>query len=532
MAKSTLHADSRRPTDASRRSRRTSATTCSTDHATNPAFGATAGRRGDLVPRAASPSERRWTRQCTGVRAEHQLNKKMPINRHSTAPRSSVVQPGTGNILAMAQNRTGARQGQPVHDLQLQRRPATQDATAAVSYNGVGIQTGSTFKPFVLAAALEGQHPGQHSSSMHRRRTCQHGLQGLRTGTTPPRTPTIVQRRGRRRDVRHAHRHRDSVNTYFVQLEKQTGLCGPTQIASAMGVHAARRRQVAGAACRPMHSRRQLGRTAAHGRGVRDVRRARHALHRRARSCDHDAERHAMQGAAAELQAGDRRRAIADGVTRSSRASSTEHHGPHRSALMPRSTGCGQDRHDRRAHVNVWFCGYTPQLAAAVWVGDPTRLASCSKSVHAQRHDRQDALHRRSAPTCPGRSGRRSWTRMCQGPAGRSSSPRSTRRSIRGFTMKVPDVTGLTAAKALKALTDAGFTAACWPASRSTRSAAGHRGPHRARRAAAYVGSGIDGHRVRQQRQSSPPCPTLDARRRRLPPRGLAASPVDAVARR
>ena len=72
---------------------------------------------------------------------------------------------------------------------------------------------------------------------------------------------------------------------------------------------------------------------------------------------------------------------------------------------------------------------------------------------------------------------------------------------IRGFTTKVPDVTGLAAAKALKLLSDAGFTPQLAP-TRAVCPSGGDRGPHqpagrlvrRQRR---------DDHRVRQQRQTT-----------------------------
>ena len=78
--------------------------------------------------------------------AQSRLVQQVPMtDRHGAA--ISVVQPGTGNILVMAQNRLwGTERG---------NRYTTYNYNVERSADGVGFQTGSTFKPFTLAAAIE-----------------------------------------------------------------------------------------------------------------------------------------------------------------------------------------------------------------------------------------------------------------------------------------------------------------------------------------------------------------------------------------
>src|SRR5439155_6576704 len=89
------------------------------------------------------------------------IDKKVPItDKHGAA--ISVIQPGTGNILVMAQNRIwgiGKGNQYTTYNYNVDRRTPPDAGGQQISYNGVGFQTGSTFKPFVLAAALEDHIP-------------------------------------------------------------------------------------------------------------------------------------------------------------------------------------------------------------------------------------------------------------------------------------------------------------------------------------------------------------------------------------
>ncbi|HET9501384.1 MAG TPA: transglycosylase domain-containing protein, partial [Marmoricola sp.] len=141
----------------------------------------------------------------------------------------AMVQPGTGEVLAIAQSRPmgrKAKKGQTFLNYIVDSKYG--DAN--------GFQAGSTFKVFVLASALEQgmptstrfYSPQQISIPQNEFQTCD--------GAYPvyaPWSPENSTGAGTF-DMYTGTQH--SVNTYFAQLEKVTGLCKPYSLARSMGV--------------------------------------------------------------------------------------------------------------------------------------------------------------------------------------------------------------------------------------------------------------------------------------------------------
>jgi membrane peptidoglycan carboxypeptidase len=141
----------------------------------------------------------------------------------------AMVQPGTGEVRALAQSRPMGRdkkKGETYLNYVVPKRYG--DAN--------GFQAGSTFKAFVLAAAIKQgmslstqiNAPQQVHLPVSNFRTCDGRLQGTNvwepqnstgTGTFDLYTGT-----------------QQSVNTFYAQLEMRTGLCEPVRLARAMGV--------------------------------------------------------------------------------------------------------------------------------------------------------------------------------------------------------------------------------------------------------------------------------------------------------
>ena len=140
------------------------------------------------------------------------------------------VVPGTGEVRALAQSRpmgSDAKKGQTYLNYVVPKQYG--DAN--------GFQAGSTFKLFVLSAAIDQgipldtkiYAPQQVHIPNHKYRTC-HGYlkstdvwspqNSTGTGTFDLYTGTEI-----------------SVNTFFAQLEERTGLCEPVKLAREMGVH-------------------------------------------------------------------------------------------------------------------------------------------------------------------------------------------------------------------------------------------------------------------------------------------------------
>ena len=138
----------------------------------------------------------------------------------------TLVQPGTGKIIAMAQSRPyGPGDHQTELNLNVDR----------LMGGGSGFQTGSTFKPVTAAAALENGigmdqvYPAPYQDDYPSMQTCD--------GSTLPQVP------GDQNDSPDLVGPFDmptamaqSVNTYFVPLEADAGLCNVVKMARSLGL--------------------------------------------------------------------------------------------------------------------------------------------------------------------------------------------------------------------------------------------------------------------------------------------------------
>jgi membrane peptidoglycan carboxypeptidase len=269
----------------------------------------------------------------------------------------AMVQPGTGRLEALTENRVyGTRRGQ-----------TEVDYAADYRYGGsLGFQTGSAFKVFVLAAALKRHIPlslrlrAPPKIRMKGFRSCQGG------GIFPPWTVHNAEKaEGGVFNIRQATWA--SVNTFYVQLEKRTGLCMPADIAESMGV-----RQASGAPLlrvpsmtlgvnplSPLDMAGAMATFAAHGRYC-PVDAISRILNRSGKViyASHPRCRQVLPARLADLET-----RVLQGVIDN-----------------PQGTAYGVADIGRPAagktgtmdnFVSAWFVGYTPNLAAAVAVGDP-----------------------------------------------------------------------------------------------------------------------------------------------------------------
>jgi membrane peptidoglycan carboxypeptidase len=141
----------------------------------------------------------------------------------------AMVEPGTGNVRAISQSRPMGR--------------AKKKGETFLNYvvdskygDANGFQAGSTFKLFVLAAALEQglptstrfNSPDTLSIPQNEFETCD--------GAYPVYAPWTVHNSTGAGNFDMYKGAQLSVNTYFAQLEKKTGLCEPYAMARSMGV--------------------------------------------------------------------------------------------------------------------------------------------------------------------------------------------------------------------------------------------------------------------------------------------------------
>ncbi len=192
----------------------------------DPTFGATSAIRQQLWDQGG-------LKIYTTLNPTDQADTQNAINNHtnpndSVVAASAMVQPGTGKILAMAQSRpygTGSNQTEINYNA-----PATEDG-------GEGFQTGSVFKAITAATALSNGYQLSHvinsvvAGNYPAMTDCNGnyfpegtGDQMINDGPTNYGNIDMVTAMA------------NSVNTYFVPLEQQVGLCKVVQMAQAFGL--------------------------------------------------------------------------------------------------------------------------------------------------------------------------------------------------------------------------------------------------------------------------------------------------------
>ncbi len=327
---------------------------------TNPAFGATAQAREDLV-NTGGLTIRTTLSPTMQKAAQAQVNKQIPPTDKSHLGTSVVmVEPGTGAIRAMAENRTwGGGKGQSTYNYSVDN-----------NMGGLGdMQAGSTFKAFTIAAALEAGYTPDTVIRAPGVRTFTN-FQNCKTGQIfPPYTVTNSTGAG---TFTMAQATALSINTYFVQLEKQVGLCGPTQIASALGVHDGSKKPqsisqlavpsftLGSMSVSPLTMANAYATFAAHGMFCQPT--AITAVTDRSGKSITVPSSSCTQA----IPAG-----VADEVTQLLVGVIDGHIKGRTGGALSLGRPAAGKTGTTNENTAVWFIGYTPQIATAVWVGDP-----------------------------------------------------------------------------------------------------------------------------------------------------------------
>lgn len=272
------------------------------------------------------------------------------------AAAATLVQPGTGKIVAMGQSRS---YGFGSHQTQI---------NYSVDKNmggGVGAQSGSTFKPFTAAAALEsGLPPSQTYPSPNELpypdvTDCDGNL--LRgSGSTPNESKTEFGPYAMPEALK------KSINTYFVALEADVGLCPVTRMVNKLGIH-----QRAGGAPFGLGASFTLG---VNEMSPLDMAAAYAAFANRGTFCTPIAIEaittadgksldvpKSLCTQAMSQQTADTVNTMLKGVVDDGTGAAANLDGRETAG----KTGTTDERYA------AWFVGYTPEMAAAVWMGDP-----------------------------------------------------------------------------------------------------------------------------------------------------------------
>jgi membrane peptidoglycan carboxypeptidase len=358
-----------------------------------------------------------------------------------TASAEAVVQPGTGEVKAIA---VSTKYGNDP-----KKGENSIDYAVDQKYGGsrYGFHAGSTFKLFVLAAALKQGIPlstriqapstitvngytncaGEDAGSyaLHNAGDSEAGTFNLESGTW------------------------FSVNTFFAQLEQRTGLCEPIKLAEAMGVHPVQGGAIpqvpsfvlgSAAGFSPLDLAGAYATMAAHGKYCQPI-----VI---TKIVDRDGDSYPVpkppcqqvvpEGLANTVTS------ILEGVLTKPGATGTEDVLSDRPAAAKTGT---VDNYD-----GSWFAGYTPQLASAVWAGVPAspRISLGYKTIGGRAYGPVYGA------TLAGRIWQASMNAALQGDPVEQFTGPSSYYEI-GITSAVPDVAGQDPGDAEAALTQAGF---------------------------------------------------------------------------
>jgi membrane peptidoglycan carboxypeptidase len=372
-----------------------------------------------------------------------------PRNSAGKAAAEVLIEPGTGAIKGMAVDRKLGPD---------QKRGKTWINFAADASHGasIGMQAGSTFKVFTLAAALdEGMPFGERLMAPTRfRPTGYQDCMGRPVSDTRPLRNAADGEGGRQFSLLTGTHH--SVNTFFLTLQREVGLCETVRMAERLGM-----RKADGSALEQLPSF-TLGFNT-----VSPVRMAAAyaAFAARGRYCEPIVLSEIIDRTGNRLAVPDARcrqtvdQGVADAVNHVLRGVLTEG--------TARGMGIGRPAAGKTGTVDdfsaAWFAGYTPDLAAAVWVGDP-------RGGYAHPMDGLCMNGRCFGPvfgaTIPAPIWRDTMTQALKGrPAPDFQRPPSLyfSKGSGEDTVRVPDVRGLRPDKAIAELRKAGFDARVAP---------------------------------------------------------------------
>ncbi len=292
------------------------------------------------------------------VSSQTAVEERIPFDDPSGKAASiTMIRPGTGEITAMAQNRRWGRSGVGY---------TTVNYGAPVSANGsVGFQAGSTFKAFTIAAAFkQGWDPFKVINSPEKKKF----EEFVECGTGDKFAPYEVQNSTASGAFDILSGTAYSVNTYFVGLEEQLGLCDPPDIAKAAGVKQGNGEDFEKYPCftlgcfdvTTLDMAVGMATFAAHGVrcnaiAITEVK-DRYGKNLNVPSADCQRT--------IDLQVADSTTAVLAGVIDGPVKGRT---GQAMDLGRPAAGKTGTTD----SSAAVWFVGYTPDMAAAVWVGDP-----------------------------------------------------------------------------------------------------------------------------------------------------------------
>ncbi|MFI8305275.1 transglycosylase domain-containing protein [Streptomyces sp. NPDC085927] len=324
----------------------------------DPAFGKTSEERAKVWNRGGLTI--RTTLDSQAQKALQESVKNHVNKSDEVATAASVVQPGTGKILAMGQSRPyGFGKNETQINLSVDQGMG----------GGAGYQPGSTFKPIVAAAALEGGMPATKTYASPYQMDYPAPVQACE-GKTWNESGVPVENENESEvgpyDMKEATAK--SVNTYYIEMISEIGICPVTELAKKMGVERADGNKMLQAPSIALGTQEMSPLTMANGyaafasRGMYCTPVAIESISQRVgeKSKSLPVPKSTCSRAMSEKTA-DTINTLLRGVVED--GTGTE------AGLGSRPSAGKTGTTDFR--YAAWFVGYTPNLAGAVWVGDP-----------------------------------------------------------------------------------------------------------------------------------------------------------------
>ncbi|MBP2056175.1 membrane peptidoglycan carboxypeptidase [Streptomyces griseochromogenes] len=281
----------------------------------------------------------------------------------AVATAATVVEPGTGKILAMGQSRPyGFGKDETQINLSVNQNMG----------GGAGYQPGSTFKPIVAAAAIEGGKPAtqQYSSPYEMYYPSPVAACDGKTWHNDPGKPAKLTNENASEHGPYGMKEATakSVNTYYVQLISDIGICPVTDMAKRMGVERADGRKIDQAPSIALGTQEMSPLTMANAYAT---------FASRGMYCTPVAIESITQ------QVGSEKKSLEVPKSTCSRAMSEKtadtvstilkgvvEDGTGQEAGLGSRPSAGKTGTTDKRYA-AWFVGYTPNMAGAVWVGDP-----------------------------------------------------------------------------------------------------------------------------------------------------------------
>ncbi|MFC9608631.1 transglycosylase domain-containing protein [Streptomyces niveus] len=300
--------------------------------------------------------------------------KKHVYKSDEVATALSIVEPGTGKILAMGQSRPyGGGKNETYINLSVDEDMG----------GGAGYQPGSTFKPIVAAAALEqGIQPTQSYPSPYQM-DYPSPVQTCKGSWTDQGVPVENENETEVGPYGMKEATAKSVNTYYVQLISQIGVCPVTELSRKMGIERANGKPIEQLPSITLGTQEMSPLTMASGyatfanRGTYCTPVAIESI-TGPNGKEMDVPKTACSRAMSEKTA-DTINTLLAGVVEDGTGQEA--------GLGARPSAGKTGTTDFR--LAAWFVGYTPNMAGAVWVGDPAhKKKMVDITIGGQYHDK------------------------------------------------------------------------------------------------------------------------------------------------